>query len=167
MIDDIEFNPYFGKYIQLSVDKPAGEALSEGLQETERFFSTIPKEKQEYCYAKGKWTPKEVLLHLIDTERVFMYRALQISRADHVDLQGFDQDEFASNSEANTRSMDNLLNEYRAVRQASVQFISSCSENTLKRMGKASNSPLSVRAAAYIVSGHEKHHCQFIKENYL
>jgi len=166
MIDTTEFNPYFNKYIQLSSQKPLKEGLRDSMEMTTAFFNAIPKEKQGVGYKEGKWTPKEVLLHLIDTERVFMYRALQISRADHPTLEGFDQNEFAINSHANTRDMTDLLEEYRAVREASIRFFSSCSAQVLKRTGIVGEHSLSVRATGYIVSGHEKYHCQFVKDNY-
>ena len=108
-----------------------------------------------------------MFVHLIDCERVFMYRAMQIVRSKNVDLEGFDQDEFVANSNANARTMDSLLNEYTAVRSASIQFIENCEANTLTKMGKASNSPLSARAAAYITRGHEMHHIKVLKEKYL
>ena len=135
--------------------------------ETNNFFETIPDAKLEYRYAEGKWTPKEILLHLIDTERVFAYRALQFARAKDVVIKGFDQDEFAANSNANDRTIKNLLEEYRAVRTATVILFSSFSNNTLLQMGVASDSPLSVRASGFIISGHEKHHIAILNERYL
>lgn len=167
MILDTEYGSYYAQYIVKVDTTEIIKALTDGLNDITTFFITIPEDKQEYRYAEGKWTPKEILLHLIDCERVFMYRAMQIARSKDVDLEGFDQDEFVANSEANTREMDSLIKEFIAVRTASILFLENCDNNTLIKMGKASSSPLSVRAAAYITRGHEMHHIQVIKEHYL
>ncbi len=162
-----EYNEYYKRYIDRVSADSVVQGLQEGFLNTLEFFKSIPKDNQEYRYQPEKWTPKEVLLHLIDTERVFAYRALQFARAENRVLLGFDQDEFVENSNANNRSMEQLLNEYQAVRLATIQFAQSCSEETLLRHGNASNSPLSVRAALYIIAGHEIHHCDIIEERYL
>lgn len=166
-ISEKESNTYYKRYIDRALSKPLLEGLAEGMLETHDFFEAIPKEKHEYQYAEGKWTPKEILLHLIDTERVFAYRALQFARAKNVEIKGFDQDEFAANSNANERTMKQLLEEYMAVRAATIILFTSFSDKTLQQMGVASNSPLSVRAAGYIICGHEKHHVAVINERYL
>ncbi|MCH9661570.1 MAG: DinB family protein [Bacteroidetes bacterium] len=163
----IDYNEYYQRYIVLANDKALIPALKSGLETTRAFFKSIPDNKQDYRYEEGKWTPKEVLLHLIDTERVFAYRALQFARATNVVLIGFDQDEFANTARPVTRTIDDLLLEYTAVREASILFAASCSEETMSRKGVASNSPLSVAAALYIICGHEVHHSAIIKERYL
>ncbi len=167
MIKDTEYGAYYAQYISnVKTDDVLG-ALASGLLELTVFFENLPEDKQEFSYEPGKWTPKEVLLHLIDCERVFMYRAMQIARSNNVDLEGFDQDEFVANSDANARTMDSLIKEYIAVRTASIQFIQTCDETTMLKTGRASNSPLSVRAAAFITRGHEIHHVAIIKERYF
>jgi uncharacterized damage-inducible protein DinB len=167
MILSTEYGSYYAQYVAYVAVEDIASALANGLVSVTAFFEEIPTEKQEYRYAEGKWTPKEILLHLIDCERVFMYRAMQIARSTNVNLKGFDQDEFAANSNANTREMDSLLKEFIAVRTATIQFIQSCDETTLLKQGRASDSPLSVRAAAFITRGHELHHVKIIKEKYL
>lgn len=162
-----EYNEYYKGYIDKATGVSVIASLEQGQIITSNFFDNIPKDKQHYRYQERKWTPKEVLLHLIDTERVFTYRALQFARASQVTLQGFDQIEFADNAQANARRMEDLIAEYNAVRNATIQFAKSCSDETLVRMGIASNSPLSVRAALYIIVGHEIHHCAVVKEKYL
>jgi len=166
-ISNTEYNSYYKRYVDKALEKPLLQGLADGMLKTHDFFESIPKEKHEYRYAEGKWTPKEILLHIIDTERVFTYRALQFARAKNVEIKGFDQDEFAANSYANKRTMQQLLEEYMAVRTATVVLFNTFSENTLQQMGVASTSPLSVRAAGYIISGHEKHHIAIINERYL
>ncbi|MDG5491949.1 DinB family protein [Psychroserpens sp. SPM9] len=162
-----EYNPYYQQYIQKSGDVTLTEGLKNNGDLTIAFLESIPEEKLEYRYAEGKWTIKEIIQHLIDTERVFTYRALCIARGDKTLFPGYDQDEYAANSEANKRSMFSLMNEYKAVRLASIIMFESFSEAMLKRIGVASNSNLSPRAVAFIVIGHENHHCEIINERYL
>lgn len=162
-----EFNPYYKKYI----DKTTGLTLQQGLKEcgdmTINFLESIPFERLEYRYDEGKWTIKEIIQHLIDTERIFTYRALRIARKDRTPLPGFEQDDFASISQANDRSIDDLMNDYKAVRLSTLILFDSFNEEMLSAKGTASDSPLSVRAVAFIIMGHELHHCQIINERYL
>ena len=162
-----EYNDYYNHYIDLVESDNLYDALKAGKERTATFFEGLAQDKHHYRYAEGKWTPKEVLLHLIDTERVFSYRALHFARAQNVVLPGFDQNVFVDNSDANNRSMSRLLEEYVAVRSATLLFGESCSEETFVRMGTASNNPFSVRALLYIIAGHEIHHCKIISERYL
>jgi len=162
-----EYNEYYKRYIDQATGDSLLTSLEKGKDKTLYFFKNLPIEKQEYRYAPDKWTPKEIVQHITDTERVFCYRALQFARADNVVIRGFDQDEFAANANTNDRTMEELLDEYAAVREASILFAMSCKEDTLLRMGVASNSPLSVRAALYILVGHEIHHRKIIEERYL
>ena len=167
MLQETEYGNYYAQYISNVQTNDILAALATGLLDITAFFESIPNDKREYRYEAGKWTSKEILLHLIDCERVFMYRAMQIARSSNVDLEGFDQDEFVANSDANARDMDSLIKEFIAVRTASIQFMQTCDDATLLKVGIASNSPLSVRAAAFITRGHEMHHVAIIKERYL
>ncbi len=162
-----EFNDYYKHYIDLAAGEDILDLLETGKNKTMAFFHEMPGEKHHFKYKEGKWTPKEVLLHLIDTERVFCYRALEFSRAEGAVLPGFDQDVFVENSDANARSMSHLLKEYEAVRTASILFAESCSEETLMKMGTASKNPFSVRALLFMIAGHEIHHCHVLSERYL
>ena len=162
-----EYNTYYKRYIEQVQGVSILAGLQKGMEDTTTFFKTIPSEKHDYRYEDSKWTPKEILLHIIDTERVFAYRALQFARSEGAILKGFDQDEFAKNGDVSNRSMQDLLDEYVAVRMANLYFAKSCSNETWLRMGEASGSPLSVRAAFYIILGHEIHHCAVIRERYL
>ncbi|HET8809445.1 MAG TPA: DinB family protein [Flavobacteriaceae bacterium] len=162
-----EYAPYYRKYIDLVTDISLIEALSNGEVETLAFFKAIPKEKQEFRYAEGKWSPKQVLLHLIDTERVFAYPALQFARADDVEIKGYDQNIFADNSNADERSWNDLLEEYQSVRAASLNLFKSFQEAILKRYGKVDGDFMSVRAAGTIICGHEIHHRNIVRERYL
>ena len=162
-----EYAPFYEGYIKKSEGIEIVNGLEMGLHTTKAFFESFPMEKLEYRYAEGKWTPKEILLHLIDSERVFAYRALFISRATIAEIQGFDQDEFVKNSNANTRYIIGLVEEYNNVRKASISLFSSFSNETMKRMGKANNTNVSIRAIGRIILGHEIHHTAILNERYL
>ncbi|RIA09804.1 DinB family protein [Flavobacteriaceae bacterium MAR_2010_72] len=162
-----EFNPYYGTYINATAGLDLKNGLKVSGEHTINFLRTVPSEKLEYRYATGKWTVKEIIQHLIDSERVFAYRALRIAREDQTALPGFEQDDYVSPSKANTRSLDQLLNEYASVRQSNVALFESFSDRMLTHLGTASNSPVSVRAIGFIIMGHEIHHCGVIKERYL
>jgi hypothetical protein len=162
-----EFHSYYKPYIDLIKDMPLLTALPVGMTTTAQYFRAIPEAKQEFRYEEGKWTPKEILLHLIDTERVFSYRALLFARSKNPEIHGFDQDEFVDNCGANHRSMEDLVREYESVRTATLTLFSSFDDATLMRRGKANGVVLSARAAGFIVGGHEIHHCRIITERYL
>jgi uncharacterized damage-inducible protein DinB len=165
-LDIGEFNPYYGTYI----NKTQGLAINDldGAGElTIQFLRSIPSNKLSYRYAEGKWTIKEIIQHLMDAERIFSYRALRIAREDHTPLAGFEQDDYILPSMANERSLDDLINEFKTIKAATVSLYKSFSDQMLIQLGTASNSPVSVRAIAFIIMGHEIHHCEVIKERYL
>jgi uncharacterized damage-inducible protein DinB len=162
-----EYNPYYQQYILKSGNATILEGLKGNGDKTIAFLETITQDKLEYQYEEGKWTIKEIIQHLIDTERVFTYRALCIARGDKTLFPGFDQDEYVLSSGANSRSVSSLLQEYKALRSASVNLFESFSQEMLRCVGIASNSNLTPRAVAFIIIGHENHHCEIIKERYL
>ena len=163
-----EFNIYYGNYINL-VDEnhQLVEALKKGEEQTSSFFEKIDQNKLKTAYAEGKWTILEVFQHLIDTERIFNYRALCIARGDQTEFPGYEQDDYVPFSKANARSLNSLLTEYSTVRKATISLFENLSKEDLSQLGRASNSPLSPRAAGFIIAGHERHHEQIIKERYL
>jgi hypothetical protein len=167
-LDLAEYNSYYAPYIGLV---PSTETLIEGLrsgrEEAVNFFTSIEETKLNYRYAEGKWTPKEILIHLIDTERIFAYRALRFARKDKTPVQGFEQDDYIRPSKAYSRTMDSLLQEYKSVRGASLALFESMDEEMLKGTGMASGSELSARAAGFIIAGHDRHHIAVIKERYV
>ena len=131
------------------------------------FFKSIPKEKLEYKYADDKWTIKEVFQHIIDTERIFMYRCLRIARHDKTALAGFEQNDYIIPSKANSKSIESLLEEYRTTRQYSIVLLKSLSDEDLKYIGQASDNVMSARSTAFSTIGHEIHHVNIIEERYL
>ena len=166
-ISDTEYFLYYKAYIDLVDDIPLLESLKTGLMAINSFFKNIPESKLEFRYSEGKWTPKEILLHLIDTERVFCYRALYYARNAGSVIEGFDENIFAGNSRADSRDMDDLLNEYISVRNSTIHLFTSFDEEVLKNGGFANGNPLSVRSIGFIICGHEIHHGNIIQERYL
>ncbi len=162
-----EFNPYYGTYIKLAENKSLIDGLQDGLEETISFFESIPRDKFEHRYAEDKWSIKEILRHIIDTERIFAYRALRFARNDSAELPGFDQDEYILPDMVNELSSQSLFDEYRSNRMSTIIMFTNFTEEMLKRIGTASNNPMSARAAGFVIIGHEKHHCNVIKERYL
>jgi uncharacterized damage-inducible protein DinB len=162
-----EFNPYYLPYIQLAANQYIVLGLKKNVISVVDFYQNIPSEKLEHAYAEGKWTPKDILLHIIDTERVFVYRAMRIARQDKTEMVGFEQDDYVDAGKANNRTINSLIEEYKAVRNATIVLFDSFSDEELKSIGKANGSPVSVRAIGYIITGHENHHNNVIRERYL
>mgnify|MGYP001565642087 CR=1 FL=1 len=162
-----EFNPYYLPYIQLAANQDIVLGLKKNVISVVDFYQNIPSEKLEHAYAEGKWTPKDILLHIIDTERVFVYRAMRIARQDKTEMVGFEQDDYVDAGKANNRTINSLIEEYKAVRNATIVLFDSFSDEELKSIGKANVSPVSVRAIGYIITGHENHHNNVIRERYL
>jgi uncharacterized damage-inducible protein DinB len=162
-----EYVPYQMNYIKLVSEQNIVKGLIDQKLEMIHFFSSIPVFKQEYRYQEGKWTIKDLLLHLIDAERVFVYRALRIVRNDSTPLQGFDENDYVLAAQANERAFENLLEEYEVVRDASISLFSTFSEADLLKLGTASKASVSVRGIGYCILGHELHHKHIIIERYL
>ncbi len=162
-----EYNPFYKHYIDLVEDINLIDALEKGLKTNQTFFENLPDSKWDYQYAEGKWTPKDILLHIADTERVFAYRALYFSRSINAELKGFDENLFSENALASSKTVASLLQNYVSVRNATLSLFQSFNENQLKQLGKANGSIMSVRAAGFVICGHEKHHCNIITERYL
>jgi hypothetical protein len=166
-LNENEYHSYYQTYLNKVEALNLIEGLKQNGDDTISFLESLSEEQFDFVYADGKWTIKEVVQHIIDTERVFTYRALVFARKDKTALPGYDQDEYALTCEANNRSKRSLLNEYKVLRLASVALFESFSEDMLVQIGNASNSDISVRAIGFILIGHENHHCQIIKERYL
>jgi hypothetical protein len=131
------------------------------------FLRAIKPDKEDFAYADGKWTVKQVIGHIIDTERIMAYRALRISRNDKQSLPGFNQEEFIKYGNAQRRKLDNLVDEFEAVRKSNLILFKSFTEEEFQRRGTASGYEVSVNALLYIIAGHELHHLNILKERYL
>jgi len=162
-----EFPEYYTSYINEVKCLDITEALEENLHDFLNFIENIPVEKHEFQYLPGKWTIKEIVLHIIDAERIFGYRALRFARFDATPLAGFEENDYVPISNANNRDMKSLLTEFVAVRKATISLFENFTEEMLLHKGIASNGEISVRALGFIISGHCLHHQNVIRERYL
>jgi uncharacterized damage-inducible protein DinB len=141
--------------------------LASILTETEKLIATLSESQLLYRYSEGKWSIKDIILHLADCERVIIYRAMRIARGDKTNLPGFDEDLFVSNAGADSRSIDGIIAELKAYRAASITFIQSLNEASLDRSGTANNFPLTTRLLVNHLYGHHRHHINMLHERYL
>ena len=162
-----EYADFYKSYIEALEDVELIEELEICLHEFIKFVQNIPMDKFDFQYEEGKWTIKEIIQHLIDSERVFSYRALRISRNDKTPLPGFDENDYVQNSNGKERSLQSLLTEMAVVRQATLSLFNSFSHEQLIKIGFASNREVSVRAIGFIIIGNQKHHQKIFLERYL
>ena len=158
---------FYHKYVKLVTEDSATEALAKNARQAQEFFETIPAEKWDYRYAEGKWTVKELVQHMIDTERIFAYRALCIARGETQSLPGFDENTYAAVSAAGKRSKAELTEEFATVRKATGLLFRSFDEEQLNRTGTANNKPITVNGIGFITVGHVLHHLNVLQERYL
>ncbi|MCY7411275.1 MAG: DinB family protein [Chitinophagales bacterium] len=162
-----EYASHLQKYIDLVKDDEPVKGLLASRKEVVKLISGLSKKELKFRYEEGKWSIKEMLLHMMDTERVFAFRALQFSRNDKNELPGFEENEWAPASKADARKVKSLLKEYDAIREASIQLYSNLTDEMFLCTGIASKKLMSVRALLYVTLGHERHHLNVIKERYL
>jgi hypothetical protein len=162
-----DYNPYYDTYISLIEDDDIIKVLEEQLKSAETYLRTHSEENGNYYYEKGKWTVKEVLGHVIDTERIMAYRALAFARNEKQALPGFEQDDYVAESNFNKRTLDDLINEFKIVRESNINLFKSFDEEILNRRGTASDSEITVLALIYIIAGHEKHHIKILRVRYM
>ena len=163
-----EYPSYYHTYIsKVGDDVNLIAALETGGIKFLSFINSIDSDKLEYRYQEGKWTIKEIIIHLMDAERIFTYRALRFSRGDGTNLAGFDENEYVPNSGASDRSLQSLVEEYQALRQSTIAFFLNLTSEMSVRTGIANGREISVRSLGYIIPGHEIHHMNVIKERYL
>lgn len=162
-----EYAEYYSNYIKQVGSSSLIDTLGESAKALNDLFKTISDDEMNFKYADDKWTIKEILLHIIDAERVFAYRALRFAREDKTSLPGFEHNDYVVVSNANKRSKASLLSEYNAQRASTIQLFSNFTDEMLLNIGIASGNPMSVRALGFVIAGHEKHHSNIIKERYL
>lgn len=164
---ETEYSGPFANYVREAGAVNLIEELEISLHDFIRFVQNIPLDKFDYRYADGKWTIKDIIQHLIDSERVFVYRALRFSRNDKTVLPGFEENDYVDNTDANKRSIQELLTELSALRHSTLLFYKSLSEEQLKRVGTASSHQISAGALGFVIIGHQKHHQKVFEERYL
>ncbi|WP_100614703.1 DinB family protein [Confluentibacter citreus] len=163
-----EYSQNNGRYIGiLPKDLELIKSFKDDFDVILNLFQYIPSDKWDYRYAEGKWNLKEVFQHIIDTERIFIYRCFRIARHDKTPLTGFEQDDYILPSEADKKSIEDLMEEFKAVRQHSIILLKSLNDNDLKFIGIVNGNPISARAAAFNIIGHNKWHIDIIMERYL
>jgi uncharacterized damage-inducible protein DinB len=162
-----EYAPYYGRYISLVQSDDILPTLQKQLSVTKALLSSLSEQQANRRYAPDKWSIKQVLGHLIDSERIFAYRALRIARADQIPLEGFEQDDYVRAGNFESRSLSDLLEEYETVRAATVTLFRNLDAAAWSRHGIANNNQVTVRAVAYIIAGHEVHHMQIVTSRYL
>ncbi|NJL74930.1 MAG: DinB family protein [Saprospiraceae bacterium] len=163
----IEYPEFYHKYISQVRHTDILAALSSQLNTTLDLLNVVPDDKWEFSYAPNKWTLKVSWIHVIDTERVFAYRALRIGRGDSTPLASFDQNLFVANLDATHRTPTSILEEYQAVRAATIHLFKHFGNEELLRMGTLAAGVASTRAIGFMIAGHELHHLQLTKEKYL
>ena len=167
MIDLEYIPPAFQKYVRWVTDYNVVVLLEKDYDHAYRFFQDIPEDKYDYFYAPRKWSVREILQHLIDVERVFIYRALRFSRLDPTDLPGFDEAFFIESVSLEKVPFGNLLQEWATLRQSTIYFYKNLNIKFLERTGRASGHEFSVKSIGYILAGHTRHHTEIIKDKYL
>lgn len=163
-----EYPEYFQAYLGQVVENDPIAVMTAQIDEVTRFFSALPRDRADFAYAPGKWTIKEVVGHLSDTERVMSYRALRYARGDgHLELHGFDEQKWVPPAEFGRRSLGSLVEEWVAVRRATIALLDTLPAEARNARGTANGRPLSVRTIAFMVPGHVRHHLEVIRDRYL
>ncbi len=162
-----EYAEYYKKYISLVAENDIVRAMQNQLGELTDLFDSVPEEKGAFSYAPHKWTIKELVGHLIDGERIFAYRALRFSRADKTPVEGFEQDDYIANAAFNSIELADLVEELSLLRRANILFFKNLTDEMQVLTGTASSAEVSVRALAFIMVGHIRHHLNILNERYL
>ena len=166
-LESNEYHPYYKRYTQLLKDQPVIDILENQIPTFERFMDSLTEEKSLFRYAAGKWSVKEVIAHITDTERVFAYRALVFARNDQAKLPGFEQDDYIRDAQIDQRTSKNLREEFIYTRKSNIALFSSLNSEELIRKGFANDSLFTVRSIVYVIAGHFAHHLKILQEKYL
>ena len=163
-----EFPAYYLPYVnQVPENAEIIQTLEEQNSEIRTLFTEIDDTRAEEAYAEGKWTIKELLQHMLDSERIFAYRALCIARGEQASLPGFDENMYAENSMANERQLKDILEEYDLLRRSNLCMFRSFDSTILDNVGTANSKQITLRGLIYVIAGHERHHINILKERYL
>jgi uncharacterized damage-inducible protein DinB len=162
-----EYAPFYDHYVSLIEGEDILDTLDQQRRQMMLLLSCREEDEGNFRYAPGKWSAKEVLGHICDTERIFAYRALRIARADATPLESFEQDDYVRNGPFAQRPVADLIEEFIAVRRATISLLRNLDEAAWLRRGVANKNEVSVRALAYIIAGHELHHRKILEEKYF
>jgi len=161
-----QFPKHLQNYAQLVGTNEGFSALMEGATDFMALLSVLPQDRMSHSYQKGKWTVQEVLLHMIDTERMFQHRAFRISRKESRALSGFDQDKYVKNLPQIARSIESIRDEYETVRKGTFLLFAGLTKIEMKLQGRVSNYILTLPSIPFIITGHEIHHLNILKDRY-
>ncbi|MFN2577182.1 MAG: DinB family protein [Pyrinomonadaceae bacterium] len=164
---ETEYAAYYQTYVNQVSETDIMAVLRGELDELDVLLARVPAEKETYAYAEGKWTTRQIIGHLIDGERVFGYRALCIARGETQNLPGFDQNDYMLTAPYSHIELEDLLSELRLVRLSNIAMFRSLDEGAWSRVGTANRNDVTVRALAFIMAGHVRHHTNVLKERYL
>lgn len=164
---DLNTSDYFAGYVNLAKGSDMLSSLESVCEDALVVFQRVSEEQANFSYGDGKWSIKKLLQHVIDTERVFCYRALSIARGDKQNLCGFEEDEFAANDYAEDRFWEDIIREYTVVRESTLALFDSFSESALDNIGVANNVSFTPRILGWVLVGHDMHHLRVLKERYL
>lgn len=162
-----EYASFYANYVALATGNNIAEVIANHSEKISNFYGNLPDSKADYAYDTGKWTIKDLMQHLIDAERVFVYRATRFARKDNQNLLGFSEDDYAANANTSNRTLQSLKDEFDALRISTNLFLQNLNTEQLQQIGKANNHPASVNAIAFIIFGHLLHHKNIIEERYL
>ncbi len=158
---------YYHRYINQVKQDDLAAALSGQSVSFVEFLNAIPDAKRDYRYADEKWTIREMLLHIIDAERIFAYRALCIARKDNTNLPSFEENDYADNSKASSRNWDDMVEEFKAVRKGNEIMFAAFDRDQLESAGTVNNRSVYVLSIGFIMVGHIQHHLAVLQERYL
>jgi len=161
-----EYAPFYAGYVARVPHAPIPDLLRDGFAASRALLEAMPEQSARYRYAPGKWSVKEIVGHMADSERVLAYRALRFARGDTTPLPGFDENHYVAAAGFDDRALDDLLAEWASVRDATRTLAESLNAESLQRVGTANEAPCSVRALLHIIVGHELHHRAILAERY-
>ena len=159
--------PYFAEYLQFDADANLLEVLDQQTQQILAIYEPLTEQQANYAYAEGKWSFKELLGHIVDSERIFAYRALAISRGETQSLPGFDENQYMDQAGFENQSAEEVLTQYKTTRAATIALVQSFTQTQGNAIGSANGQKISARALAWMIAGHEKHHYNIIQARYL
>ncbi|HYP53944.1 MAG TPA: DinB family protein, partial [Pyrinomonadaceae bacterium] len=165
--EETEYLAYYGRYVALVPEGDIVATLSRQVENTAALLRGVAQSQERFRYAPGKWSVRELVGHMIDTERIFAYRAMRFARNDQTPLPGYDENEYVANSSYDSYPFGELAAELRSVREATVFLFKHMGAEAWARAGSANGSEVSVRALAYIIAGHELHHRGILRDRYL
>jgi hypothetical protein len=163
---DTDYSAAFGRYVSLITDDDILSTIEQQSSEMQRLLSSLDETRAAHRYESGKWSVKEVIGHIIDGERIFGYRSLAIARGETAPLPGFDENDYVANANFDQWRIGDLAELYAVARRSTIIFFRNLAPEAWERRGTASNNPITVRALAYVIAGHERHHLKILRERY-